>query len=329
MLDLVQAAYAPEPNAGRWLSLLAEAARTHLDRGEGLVAFSFDASATTSVSVGEPVFAGAEPSVWHGMLAATETLSPLAIRHTYLGARPFGSVSQRFERGTREIYLDLASRCYRPNGYQDLLVLHVVNANRKGVVLAAPTRREYAVSRKELASWGRVAAHVRAGYDLHQRASLSEGASERGAEAVFSPSGELRHAQGRARTADAREALRRAVLEIERAKLRVSRSSPGGGSGLWPELVAGRWTLVDHFDSDGRRYLVAHRNDAATARMARLTPREREVIQATLRGQSNKVIAYELSIGESSVSEHLSIALCKLGLRSTAELLRASLLFDD
>jgi hypothetical protein len=48
---------------------------------------------------------------------------------------------------------------------------------------------------------------------------------------------------------------------------------------LWREILLGRWHLIDHVDSNGRRYV---------------SPRERQVLELALRGRPNKAIAYEL-----------------------------------
>ncbi len=110
---------------------------------------------------------------------------------------------------------------------------------------------------------------------------------------------------------------------MDRARTASVRAEPERALELWDELVAGRWSLIDRFDSDGRRYLVAHRNDAHVARLMSLTSREREIVPSALEGRPNKVIAQELSISESTVSEHLSIALAKLNQRSLAALIQA------
>jgi len=44
----------------------------------------------------------------------------------------------------------------------------------------------------------------------------------------------------------------------------------------WSALVDGRWSVVDHFESDGRRFLVARCHDAAGLSRPRLTRREQQ-----------------------------------------------------
>ena len=68
------------------------------------------------------------------------------------------------------------------------------------------------------------------------------------------------------------------------------------------------------------------RRDAAeaAAKVAALSPREREVLTAVADGTTNKVIARRLGITERTVEKHRSAAMRKLGVRSAAELVRVA-----
>jgi DNA-binding NarL/FixJ family response regulator len=106
--------------------------------------------------------------------------------------------------------------------------------------------------------------------------------------------------------------LREGVRAIERARGPLRRRDPREAIELWRGLVAGLWSLVDHFDSDGRRYLVAHRNDPRTPDPRGLTERERQIVAYADLGQSNKHIAYQLGLSPSTVAVHLARAREKL-----------------
>jgi two-component system response regulator FixJ len=72
----------------------------------------------------------------------------------------------------------------------------------------------------------------------------------------------------------------------------------------------------------GQRLLAA---DAA-ARVALLTPREREVLDALVAGQINKTIAHALGISPRTVEIHRGNVMEKLGVRSLGEAIRLAML---
>jgi DNA-binding CsgD family transcriptional regulator len=91
---------------------------------------------------------------------------------------------------------------------------------------------------------------------------------------------------------------------------------------LWQGLVAGRWSLVDQFDSDARRFMVARRNDPQVTNPRALNLRERQVLAYLAMGHPAKLIAYSLGVSPSSISTSRRMAMRKLGLKTTADVVR-------
>ena len=60
--------------------------------------------------------------------------------------------------------------------------------------------------------------------------------------------------------------------------------------------------------------------EAAHARIARLTPRERQVFELVVRGRMNKQIAHELGTTERTIKAHRQQVMEKMDVRSVAEL---------
>jgi DNA-binding NarL/FixJ family response regulator len=138
----------------------------------------------------------------------------------------------------------------------------------------------------------------------------SEGDLPNRAEAILSPDGKVEHAQGAGEPRAARNALRAALVRIDAAR---SEQVDGERSvDLWRGLVSGRWSLVEHFERDGRRYYLAQKNDPELASDRALTPRERQVLGYAELGNSNKLIGYALGLSSSTVATVLSRAKRKL-----------------
>jgi two-component system response regulator FixJ len=64
---------------------------------------------------------------------------------------------------------------------------------------------------------------------------------------------------------------------------------------------------------------------AAAAKLALLSPREREVLEGLLAGLPNKSIAYDLAISPRTVEVHRARVMDKMGARSLSELIRLTL----
>ena len=90
-------------------------------------------------------------------------------------------------------------------------------------------------------------------------------------------------------------------------------------------MVGARWSLLDEFQENGRRYVVACENAVQAPDFERLTQREVQVVAYASLGHANKLIAYELGIATSTVGVLLSRAMARLGLRSRKALVAAYL----
>jgi DNA-binding CsgD family transcriptional regulator len=140
---------------------------------------------------------------------------------------------------------------------------------------------------------------------------------------VLTPSGKLEHAEGEAKLEAARESLHSAVVTIEKARSRLRRSDPAAAISSWKGLVASRWSLIDEFETGGKRYVVAQRNDVRLQGLSALTDREIQAVAQAALGNNNKLIAYALGVTASTVSVLLHRAARKLGTTTRRELIAA------
>ena len=119
-----------------------------------------------------------------------------------------------------------------------------------------------------------------------------------------------------------RDELRRATRNFDHVRTRKMRSEVELATRRWRPLVAARWSLLDDFDSDGRRFVVAVEN-ATPCRAIRteLSERERQVMTQAHLGRSDKEIAYELGLSTSTIRVLLHRAVRKLGATTRREAL--------
>lgn len=315
MVDLVSVAYRMDLELSSWVGTLMHTARPLLDRGLGLMAWSCRVSA--------------DGHTFTSPIARTEGITDAVIAACVENSNSLsgGEVAAAH---TNQLALDTASRSMesffgapfeewpkfdaaRAVGLADCLAAKGFDPAGFGFMLAAPLPVVERVPVGDERGWAKVMAHVVAGARLRAGLPLPEDG-----EAVLDPAGRVVHAEGEARSRSARGALRHATMEIDRA--RSVRTDPERALSIWKGLVAGRWSLVDRFDSDGRRYVIARRNDPEVDGPTALTARERQVLAYAAQGHSNDHIAYALGLSPSTISTHLSRAMRRLGIRQIADL---------
>jgi len=91
---------------------------------------------------------------------------------------------------------------------------------------------------------------------------------------------------------------------------------------LWAGFVRDPWSLVDRFDSDGRRYLVVFRNGYVFLDPRALSPEEAQTCRLLAHGHANKCIADELMLPISTVATHIANAHEKLRASSRFDLIQ-------
>jgi len=134
--------------------------------------------------------------------------------------------------------------------------------------------------------------------------------------------GQCARDDGKARFSEARILLRETARRGMRARGSHYERDSENALAIWHETVSGLWSLVDHFDSDGRHYLVARRTPPEKRSLRALSAREARVAANLGMGFSNKFIGYRLGLSASAVGDHISAVRRKLGIQSRTELVR-------
>ena len=329
LVDFLEAVYSLERSDEEWLTQSLRALHGVCGGDRNYVGVFYDASDVEKLSVWNVCrLQNAVPelsSVWNVFWSIA---NPTFVRGTFRSLL-FGTA-----RKTALGYLDplLAER--ERHGHGDFLYLNGLDASGIGCAVAIGSReRELSLTEKECALLERMAAHLGAAYRCRRKidtgTSARKAPSQRlteGAEAILDSNGRIVHAEGAARTTAARQQLRTAATWIDFARSESGRR--GGMRALheWHPLTDARWTLLDTFEENGRRYVVARENQSDLPGIDALTDRERQIVGQAALGQSNKEIAYTLGISANTVRVLMARAARRLGVRSRKELLAHSTL---
>ncbi len=332
VIDFIEATYDLESDEDRWLDGLVERGGPLLDAGLG--AFAFDVVRPPRPG---PVLIE-NLRLREGVARLGEGLSRLqgqADVMTALWPITRSAAPKTLSEVTRdhapEIF-DSLTRGFRP--IEDALGLSALEQDGHGVYLILPLSRKAQLTTAERERWHMIAAHLRAGYRLRRalasRRDTSPSELPYGAEAIIEPrSFRVTDVVGEAKQAASLDALRKAAVDVDRARGKLRKQEPQRALELWRALVRGRWSTIDWFDSDGRRYIVGVPNAPGIADPRRLTERERQVVACAAAGSSNKLIGYQLGLSKGRVSALLSSAMRKLGVKNRIQLIQSYGSFAD
>jgi len=210
---------------------------------------------------------------------------------------------------------------------KDLLYLTAVDCKGSGVAVVAPLPEVTSLTGYAAERWQMIAAHVDAGHRLRQALSDHAAGEEPcpdlpyDAEAIFDGrSLRLTEAVGQAKERGSTAKLREAAITVDRARGKMRSTDPDQALKTWKALVRGRWSMVDWFDTDGRRFVLALPNSPSVTDPRGLSERESQVVTYAVLGQTNKMIAYRLGLSTSRVSMLLRDAMQKLGVQTRTQL---------
>ena len=210
---------------------------------------------------------------------------------------------------------------------KDLLTITAVDCTGSGVAVVAPLPEVTKLTGQDAQRWEMLAAHLDAGHRLRQGLSALEAGEEPcpdlpyDAEAIFDANTfRLTEAVGQAKERTAATKLRNAAVTVDRARGKMRDTDPEQALQIWKALVRGRWSMVDWFDTDGRRFVLALPNSPDVSDPRGLSERESQVVAYAVLGQTNKMIAYRLGLSRSRVSMLLRAAMRKLDVQTRTQL---------
>jgi len=317
-MKIFDAAYDVEQPRDRWMRGVMEAASRTLDLGAGIGGLLYNIADEGQVHVdfleGQNI-----PSGWDqaGRVIHRDPRFIPQIIASYR-SRLCATLSELAE--NTEPSGNMQGDYYERHAVRGQLMINGVDCSGKGCVLYLFSDRPVAISDGQRDLFTKLATHLSTAYRLQRRFADGLQSSSLGVEAIFTPKGRVEHAEAEAKSPGARADLTLAVRRRERARRssawdaeRVVRSLKG--------MVSARWTLIDHYESDGQRYVLARENAPSAVGSARLSRREKQVVSLAALGRSNKLIAYELGLASSTVRVLMARACAKVGASTRSELI--------
>ena len=318
-IDAVEAAYTLDGTDAEWLARLLETVTSDLDCGAGLCAFAARVDRGRFMVDGPGARRALDPH-FVARLGALKRNPPSALLDELaLGLVRCGGFEQRL--GSAHPVTRHFRAAVGPAGFVDAFTLFAQDGEGFGLCVGGPSRRELFPAERTLHVWRRAGLHFAAALRLRRklRATRREGLR---CEALVGPDGRVAHVEGPLRDdVDARERLRAAVARVELARTAGVRRDPCRALELWAGLMDGRWSMVDRWESDGRRYIAVHANAPEVADPRALAPRERAVARYVALGASNKEIAFALGMPIGSVAGAVRRCASRLGGHGRADLI--------
>jgi len=327
LIDLVEVAYDLKKPDSEWLPSLIEAGAPVLDQGLGLFAMQLvhpPESGGGAQLVIDDLYLHGLPEDFPKRFDTARMLVPPGV---FQKVAPPGFVGSWSE--AAKDYPEISKACLEAVGYADFFGLFASDPNGMGVHVCAPLPETGRLVPRERQRWQMIGAHIATAFRLRQGLkTLGTGQSRvptalpRNAEAILDPGKfEVVERVGGANTRGVLKTLRAAARSVDRARGALRRDDPEKALDIWKVLVSGRWSMVDWFDTDGRRFVLAIPNSPELPDPRGLTEQESQVVSYLLLGDTNKLISYRLGLSASRVSGLLKSAMSKLGVTSKIQLL--------
>jgi DNA-binding CsgD family transcriptional regulator len=314
---LLEALYDLELARGDWFRQILKAASQAFERGAGVGMLLYDVSGD-GVRI-EAMDAANVPGASIDMSVRLHAQSDMldAIKGAYRNK----VCATMQEHSPDPAMLQYLRACYAKVGVGDQVLINGANPDGLGCCLYIFSKERLQLEPAERALLTRLAAHLSAAYRLHRRVHAEPSQGLEGADVIVRADGRVEHVTAAVDSHALLGQLTHAVARREWARAPDRRSERGGAVAAWKPMVAARWSLVDAYERDGRRYITARENAPVRRDASALSRRERQVVAMAALGHSNKLVAYELGLAHSTVRVLLARASAKLGAHSRSELL--------
>ena len=324
-IDLVEAAYDLNVPPNEWLTHVLRAGAPLLDFGLGYYGAVASGTSEQGIPIVSQICAsdGGEDLPIQILRAAQEA-GPDAVK--LASEESLGQVVVLSE--NRERWPRAYESLTRNVGCKDFLSLTAVDPDHQGVSINIPSPNLIEFDGRQRSFWQMIEVHLAAGHRL--RRGLGEQSTAAGmpvtempldVEALVDPARfVVSEANGEAQGAGAAERIREAARILDKARGPLRQRDPEEALRLWEGLVRGRWSLVDWFDTEGRRFVLAKPNAPNVRDPRGLSELEAQVATYASHGHTRKAIGYRLGLSQSYVSRLLGDAMRKLGVNTQPQL---------
>jgi DNA-binding CsgD family transcriptional regulator len=320
IIDMVEAAYRPCAEESEWLERVLAVAWSTTRQAVFASGITFDRPEEGQrVRVHAWRHAGASDEAQKAVVQYAVRASK-EVERAWLRQGVVDTASQISD-GSRQFFEAIASKT---GVVADALLINAIDPNGRGAYVAIFLREQSKLDGADRERWEMLGAHLTAGHRVWAGVVAAKSPSTPlpcGAEAVVDPKTfQVTDTAGRAKDRGTTAMLRDSARQVDRARGRLRKTDPDEALQTWWALMHGRWSMVDWFDSDGRRFVLGIPNPPDLGDPRGLTERELQVATYAARGETGKLIGYRLGIPRGTVSHELNAAMRKLGVKTQAEL---------
>ena len=324
-IDVAEAAYDLQLGAEEWLPNLLEKGAPMLNLGLGCAAAMWAGQSRDGQPLISQLCVGTgSANLGLRFARAAQAIGPQLKQQTSAASEGGVRTASESELTSPEVLRALHEHV----GCKDVLGVWAMDPDCHGVGINMPSSEHIRLSHRERERWQRLAVHIAAGHRIRRKLGCNDGLEAARvsdllieADALIDPKHfVVAHAEGCARDKDVTEVLRAAAKRVDQARSKLRRADADRALEVWQGLVRGQWSLVDWFDSDGRRFVVVVPNAPGLGDPRGLTDREHQVATYAALGESSKLITYRLGISRQRVSTLLKAVMKKLGVRTQAQL---------